>query len=119
MTELRDVTKGLGDLGRDTAYVLVGLGVLGFQRAQVERVELQRKFNIELPVDELLAGARMELARRIQLVDNVVETAFQIVETTIEPFEDQLPPVAREVTTRAREGAREVRGQIREVIRPD
>ena len=35
------LSKGVTDLARDLAYVAVGLGVLGFQRAQVQRVELQ------------------------------------------------------------------------------
>jgi hypothetical protein len=40
----------LGRLARDTAYVVVGFGVLGFQRAQVRRREVQKR------VEEVRSG---------------------------------------------------------------
>ena len=41
VTNMGTIAKGVTDLARDAAYVAVGLGVLGYQRAQVQRVELQ------------------------------------------------------------------------------
>ncbi len=38
VTNISTISKGVTDLARDAAYVAVGLGVLGFQRAQVQRV---------------------------------------------------------------------------------
>ena len=43
VTNISAISKGVTDLARDAAYVAVGLGVLGFQRAQVQRVELQER----------------------------------------------------------------------------
>ena len=43
-----DINKAAADVNnalKDTAYVAVGLGVLGFQRAQVRRVELTKQFD--------------------------------------------------------------------------
>jgi hypothetical protein len=65
---------------KEAAYVAVGLGVLGFQRAQVQRVELLKQLDAQLAglsgltgsissqADAYLAGARAGLAEaRAQL----------------------------------------------------
>ena len=44
-TNISTLSKGVTDLARDAAYVAVGLGVLGYQRAQVQRVELQNRLS--------------------------------------------------------------------------
>ena len=44
MPELKDITDEITKTARDAAYVVVGLGVLGIQRAQVRRQQLQRRF---------------------------------------------------------------------------
>jgi ElaB/YqjD/DUF883 family membrane-anchored ribosome-binding protein len=46
-----DMEKAATDVGtalKDAAYVAVGLGLLGFQRAQVQRVELTRQLESQL-----------------------------------------------------------------------
>lgn len=46
-----DVEKAAADFNealKDAAYVAVGLGVLGFQRAQVQRVELMKQLEAQL-----------------------------------------------------------------------
>ena len=47
----------LGRLGRDTVYVVVGFGVLGFQRAQVRRREVQKR------VEEVRSGVEDALGQ--------------------------------------------------------
>ena len=45
----------LGKLARDAGYVLLGIGVINIQRAQVRRRELERQIQSHLrPVAELL-----------------------------------------------------------------
>jgi hypothetical protein len=45
----------LGRFARDTAYVMVGFGVLGFQRAQVRRREvLKRVEEVRSDVEDFL-----------------------------------------------------------------
>ena len=51
-TTMGTVAKGVTDLARDAAYVAVGLGVLGYQRAQVQRVELQNRLSKDLSLDQ-------------------------------------------------------------------
>ncbi len=62
MPELQEITDEVATWARDVAYVAVGLGVLGFQRAQVERRQLQQRLGTDLPhVEGRLADVRSAL----------------------------------------------------------
>ena len=62
MPELHEITDEVATWARDVAYVAVGLGVLGFQRAQVERRQLQQRLGTGLPhVEGRLADVRSAL----------------------------------------------------------
>ncbi|HVA08917.1 MAG TPA: hypothetical protein VNG12_19465 [Acidimicrobiales bacterium] len=111
------LSRGVTDLARDAAYVAVGLGVLSFQRAQVQRVELQNKLS-DLSLDQHLTGVRTEVSKGVKHIDDLVESAAQFVETSLHPLEEQLPPQVSQLTTKAFEQAREVRSQIRAKVVP-
>ena len=115
-TNLGSLSKGVTDLARDAAYVAVGLGVLGFQRAQVQRVEIQNRLSQDLSLDQRIDEMRQGVAKGFQQIDELAESAAQFVETTLQPLEDKLPPTVTQLTTRAREQAREVRTQIRQLV---
>jgi len=55
-TNISTLSKGVTDLARDAAYVAVGLGVLAYQRAQVQRVELQKRLQQDLPLDQRIGA---------------------------------------------------------------
>ena len=112
VTNLSTLSKGVTDLARDAAYVAVGLGVLGFQRAQVQRVELQKDFSL----DQHLGDVRSELRKGITQLDDLLETASQFIESSLQPLEEQLPDSIHQLTTKAFEQAREVRSQIRQRV---
>ncbi len=119
MPELNDLTEMTSEavsIARDAAYVIVGLGVLGLQRAQVQRVELQSKLANDLSFDERVIDLREAVVTSLQQVDELVETAIRFVETTLEPLEEQLPIVARDMAKRAHDQAREFRTQLRELV---
>lgn len=113
-TAMGTVAKGVTDLARDAAYVAVGLGVLGYQRAQVQRVELQNRLSKDFSIDQRLGDVRQGVVKGFHQIDDLAETAVHIVETTLQPLEDKLPPSVSQVTTKAKEQAREVRIQIRQ-----
>jgi len=113
---LNTLSKGVTDLAKDAGYVAVGLGVLGFQRLQVRRVELQSKVNRDLDLDQRLGDVRQGVAKGWQQIDEVVESASQLVESTLQPFEERLPASVTQLTTKAREQARDVRTQIRQRV---
>ncbi len=116
MPEVNDLTNEVTGMARDAAYVAVGLGILGFQKAQVHRAELKSKLAGDLGLEDRLAEMRTAVSSGVQHIDGLVEGALQIVESTLQPLEDQLPPVAREFAQKAHSQAREVRDQIRDLM---
>jgi hypothetical protein len=115
-TNISTLSKGITDLARDAAYVAVGLGVLAYQRAQVQRVELQKRLQKDLPIDQRIGDVRQGVAKGFRQIDDLAESAVQFVESTLQPIEDRLPTTVTQVTTKAREQAREVRIQIRQRV---
>ena len=115
-TTMGTVAKDVTDLARDAAYVAVGLGVLGYQRAQVQRNELKNLLSRDFSLDQHLSGVRTELTKGVTQLDDLLETATQFIETSILPLEQQLPPTITQLTTKAFEQAREVRSQIRQRV---
>ena len=115
-TNISTLSKGVTDLARDAAYVAVGLGVLAYQRAQVQRVELQKRLQQDLPLDQRIGAVRQGVAKGFRQIDDLAESAVQFVESTLQPIEERLPSSVTQVTTKAREQAREVRIQIRQRV---
>ena len=115
-TNISNLSKGVTDLARDAAYVAVGLGVLAYQRAQVQRVEMQKRLHNDLPIDQRIGDVREGVAKGIRQIDDLAEQAVQFVESTLQPIEERLPASVTQVTTKAREQAREVRIQIRQRV---
>jgi hypothetical protein len=112
-TNISTLSKGVTDLARDAAYVAVGLGVLAYQRAQVQRVELQKRLHQDLPIEQRIGDVREGVAKGYRQVDDLAESALQFFENTLQPIEERLPASVTQVTSKAREQAREVRIQIR------
>jgi hypothetical protein len=73
MAEVQDVTKTL----KDAAYVAVGLGVIGFQRAQVRRVELAKQFEGQRKeIEAQLADVRSQLAGAAKGIESRVRSVI-------------------------------------------
>jgi len=117
-TTMRTISKGVADLARDAAYVAVGLGVLGYQRAQVQRNELKSFLSKDHSLDQHLDGVRTELSKGLEQLDDLLETATQLIESSLQPLEQQLPPTVTQLTTKAFGQSREVRIQIRQRVTP-
>jgi hypothetical protein len=118
LTNITTLTKGVTDLARDAAYVAVGLGVLGVQRVQVQRVDLKNKLSKDFSLEQRLSGVRSEVTKGVKQIDDLVESAALFVETSLQPLEQQLPATVTQLTTKAFEQAREVRSQIRSKVVP-
>ena len=63
----------------------VGLGVLAYQRAQVQRVELQNRLShdFDIDLDERLGDVRDGVTKGIHQLDDLAESAAKFVETTL------------------------------------
>ena len=103
MPEIKDITEEISKTARDAAYVVVGLGVLGFQRAQVRRQELAKRLaDPRAQVESALEDVRHQLTERVKDVDGRIEQAITRLEETWEPVEQRLPAQARSLVEQAR-----------------
>jgi hypothetical protein len=94
----------------DTVYTAVGLGVLGFQRVQVQRQQLKRSLSSSYGEAREAFDERLELVEeRMADIDDRFDAAYGAVEP-------QLPPAARDVARQAIDLAREARGKVFELV---
>jgi DNA anti-recombination protein RmuC len=131
---------------KDAAYVTVGLGVLGFQKAQERRVELTKQLEeqrkqlreqrkqLEGQLTEITKVANGQFSTAAKLVEQQVGEAATTVkhlardldtrlapvreqlEESIDALEVRLPPPARGLVQQARTVAHETEGQVRQVL---
>jgi len=119
VSNISAISKGVTDLARDAAYVAVGFGVLGLQRVQVQRVELQKLLSKDFTLDEHLSTVRSEVTKGVLQLDDLLENATQLVETSLQPLTSQLPGKVTVFSSRAFEQTRGVRSQIRQRVASD
>jgi ElaB/YqjD/DUF883 family membrane-anchored ribosome-binding protein len=122
-TDITKAAKDIANVARDATYVVIGAGVLGVQRAQVQRHELMQKLHD--PSSELsdrVANVRGDLTEAVKHVDAKVdelmdraEELIERVEAVFAPFEDRLPAQARDIAKQAHEQAKDARTQIRKM----
>ena len=117
---------------RDTAYVAVGLGVLGFQRAQVARRELatnvagdrQRlEASVRAQVEDLssvletqLTEVREQLGKAAATLEEVLEPVARDLEVRLGEVEGRLPEPVRSVVASARQAAESAATQVRSLL---
>jgi hypothetical protein len=119
VTNISALSKSVTDLARDATYVAVGFGVLGFQRLQVQRVELQNLLSKDFSLDDQLGSVRSELTKGVTQLDDLLENATQFVETSLQPLTAQLPGRVTVFSSKAFEQSRGVRSQIRQRVVSD
>src|SRR5687768_10792715 len=114
---------------RDTAYIGIGLLVLAFQKAQVQRQELQKR--IEAGLGEAKGSFDKlgeDVQDRLKLVEERLEALGKQVDAAADEFEDRiekaldevqdrLPAQAKELFGKAREAGKDYRNQVRQLVR--
>ena len=114
MPEIKDLTEEITKTARDAAYVVVGLGVLGVQRAQVRRQELVKLLaEPKAQVEDAIGEVRGQITKSVKVVDDAVEQAIGRIEASFEPLEQRLPAQAQTLVKQAKTQARDARQQIR------
>ena len=99
---------------RDAFYVTVGLAVIAFQRAQVQRQELRKQLESQLgDAREQVQRAGRGFEDRFKVIEERLEAVEDRFESLVDQFEDRLPEQAKELVKQAREAAKEARGQLR------
>src|SRR4051794_39931498 len=89
-----DVSKPL----RDAAYIVIGVGVMAFQKSQVRRVELAKQFEAQRKqLEGQATKARDQLGKLVKGVEERWEPVLKQLETRLEELEKRLPEQAATV----------------------
>ena len=105
-----DVEKAAADFNdalKEAAYVAVGLGVLGFQRAQVQRVELMKQIESQLTA----------LAAFSQTLNQQAESYISAAREQLVEAREQLIKLSSDVLPSERPDAAAVRSQLTELAK--
>ena len=124
-TDITKAAKDVANVAKDATYVVIGAGVLGFQRIQVQRRELAKRLGEpSAGLGDRVSAVRSDLTDAVQGVDakvdvliDRVEEIIERVEAVVAPFEQRLPTQARDLAMQAHAQAREARSQLR-TLRP-
>ena len=120
MPEIRtpkSAAEDLTKLAKDAFYVSVGLAVIAFQKAQVQRQELRKQVSGQ--VDDAKAQLQSLTKRfedRVKVVEERLENVEDRFESLFDQFEDRLPEQAKELVKQARDAAKEAQGQLRTLV---
>ena len=110
---------------RDAAYIAIGMGVIGVQRAQVRREEIRKQFSeqtsvLEGRVNEARQAFEARGAEVVKAVGDLVKQTDARVEPLLKAVEERidtavalLPEPAKPVVNQAREAAKDARQQVR------
>jgi len=92
---------------KDAFYVTVGLGVIGFQKAQVRRRELTKQ------VETQLKSAETQLSTQRKKVEEQVVAGAEQLEKLTKQFQERIDPVLDQIEGRLPEQARDLVKQAR------
>lgn len=95
---------------RDSFYVTVGLGVIAFQKAQVQRNELRKQ------LEDGVGGAQQAVTDSVKTVEERLEAVEHRIDAVLDDVEDKLPAQARVVLSQARGVAKDARQQLRVLV---
>jgi hypothetical protein len=84
---------------KDAADTAVGLGVLGLQKLQVGRVEVQKRLAQNETFGAGYAGLRAEALRLVTQIEAFLAEALRTLESALEPVAGRLPDPARHVAS--------------------
>jgi hypothetical protein len=102
---------------RDATYIVIGMGVIGAQRAQVRREELRKQFAEQRTTLETQGAAAVKLVSDlIKQADARVEPLVQAVEAQIDTAVARLPEQAKPLVETARAAAKDARQQVRSAV---
>jgi len=114
-------TIEIGQRAKDAAYTLVGLGVLGAQKATAATKQATRQLGGErstATIDLAALRARSKDAttqalRQLSKADDVLAGALARIEEAFAPLEERLPDAARDAVQRLRDAGHELHAQMR------
>jgi ABC-type transporter Mla subunit MlaD len=121
MADVRDsfvrASNDISKAAQDAAYVAIGLGVIGFQKAQVRRQEIQKLIESQIStqrnaVETPVADLRKEVTKALKEIDKTLGQLIERVDASFEPVADRLPSGAQAFVHQAREARDQLRGYL-------
>jgi hypothetical protein len=114
-------TNEFAQKAKDAAYTLVGLGVMGAQKATAASKNAAKQLGLDdtssgIDFDALRAKSddAKDMARRhLSKADDVLGGALSRIEEAMAPLEEKLPDSAKVTVTKVREAGKEFRAQVR------
>jgi DNA anti-recombination protein RmuC len=114
---MTDFSKTVKDVAKEAAYITVGFGVIGVQRAQVRRQELKRQLDAQRQQFETqMTEVRGQVQKLVQDLDERLQPVRTEFESRINEFEGRLPEQARDFVQQVRTLAKETETQARKVF---
>ncbi|MHB1509264.1 MAG: hypothetical protein ACYCST_06910 [Acidimicrobiales bacterium] len=119
-SDSRAVATDLTMVAKDAAYVAIGLGVLGLQKAQVRRREIKSRLDALQghlghagdAGDQPLKDVTQQLARAVKEVDQTVGELIERWDAAIDPLSLRLPAGAQAAISQAKDA----RDQLRSLL---
>jgi uncharacterized membrane-anchored protein YhcB (DUF1043 family) len=91
------------DTLKDAAYITIGFGVLGFQKAQVRRQELKQQLHTQRQtIEAQIAEGRTSVAALAAQVDALVGPYRTQLESRLDTVEATLPAPVQDLVKQAR-----------------
>ena len=104
MTDVRSTIK-------DAAYIGIGFGVLAFQKAQVQRQELQKR------IEANLSGAKGGFEKLGDDVQDRIKLVEERLDKALDQVAERLPEQAKELFSKARTAGKDARTQVRQLAK--
>lgn len=114
---------------KDAAYITIGLSVIGFQKAQVRRVEISKQLDSQVAdlrkqldgsvktLEFGLTEAREQFSKAVKDLEVRVQPLLEQFETNIatglDAVEERLPKDAKEIVHNARAAAKDATDTVR------
>jgi hypothetical protein len=105
------------DTIKDAAYVTIGLGVLGVQKAQVRRVELTKQVEDQFKsLESQISEGRKAVATVAEQIEGIVAPVRTQIETQLDAIETILPTPVADVFKQARTFAQQTETTVRKTL---
>ena len=104
----------ISDNLRDAAYVAIGMGVIGYQRAQTRRQDLRKQFAEQRSAFESRGAEVVKLlSEAIKQADARISPVVDALEAQVDTVVDRLPSQAKSLLEPAHQASKDARQQFR------
>ncbi|HVV38099.1 MAG TPA: hypothetical protein VHC63_15945 [Acidimicrobiales bacterium] len=104
----------INDNLRDAAYIAIGMGVIGFQRAQTRRQDLRKQFADQRAAFESRGAEVVNLvSEALKQADAAISPVVDALEAQVDNVVNALPAQARTLVEPARQASKDARQQLR------